>query len=77
MQIGMGVFFSEFLLNIRSLSNKIRDLNATIETLNCSPDIIALTESWLTENDPIPFLSGYQNHSFRIVAVEVAGYVSL
>ena len=55
-----GSFLSVFLLNIRSLKNKISELNATIETLNCSPDIIALTETWITENDPIPFLSGYQ-----------------
>ena len=55
-----GSFLLVVLLNIRSLSNKISELKATIETLNCSPCKIALTESWLPENDPIPFLSGYQ-----------------
>ena len=38
------------------------DLLVLIETLTLNPDIMAITESWMTENDPLEEfqIDGYQ-----------------
>lgn len=50
------------LLNIRSLRNKLIELELYIENLDLKPHIIIITESWLKEEE-IPFfnLKGFQS----------------
>lgn len=52
------------LLNIRSIKNKINDLETLIDDLNEKPHIIIITESWLKE-DEVKFynLNNYQTVS--------------
>ena len=50
-------------LNVRSLKKHLEDLEALAYSLESPPDILCLTETWLSEkDDPNPFLvTGYQN----------------
>ena len=43
--------FSVLTFNTRSIRNKLNTLTAHLNSLTQQPDIIALTETWLTDND--------------------------
>ena len=46
--------------NIRSLHKNIDNLKVALESLNCSPDVVCLSETWLTElNQHSYILDGY------------------
>ena len=49
-------------LNIRGINLKVTDLKYLIEhsPYDSPPDIIALCETWLTKNSPIPNIPGYE-----------------
>ena len=44
-------------LNVQSLRFHQTDLALLLDTMTSKPDIILLTETWLTENDPIDKLN--------------------
>ena len=49
-------------LNIRSLRKNLYELQILNDSLKEPPDIIALTETWLSPSDPLDFycLQGFQ-----------------
>ena len=49
-------------LNIRSLRKNFEELQILNDSLKEPPDIIALTETWLSPSDPLDFycLQGFQ-----------------
>lgn len=53
--------FSLFHLNCRSIKNKFQNIEILLSEMNLKFDIIALTETWLTENDDISYynIDGY------------------
>lgn len=57
--------FSGMHINMRSLRNKVDELNMLLESIKCELDTLFLTETWLTESDPIPFLEGYHSMHLR------------
>ena len=48
-------------LNIRGIGSKVSHLKYLIEHSfeNCEPDIVLLSETWLTDQSPTPSISGY------------------
>ena len=54
-------------VNVRSLKKHINDLEALVHSLESPPNIICLTETWLTENDDINSLlvPGYNNYAIK------------
>ena len=51
-------------VNVRSLKKHVHDLEALVHSLESPPDIICLTETWLSDNDDIDSLlvPGYNNY---------------
>ena len=43
-------------VNVRSLKKHVNDLEALVHSLESLPDIICLTETWLSDNDDIDSL---------------------
>ena len=54
-------------MNVRSLKKHIKDLEALIHSLEFPPNVICLTETWLTDNDDIDSLMvpGYNNYAIK------------
>ena len=54
-------------MNVRSLKKHIKDLEALIHSLEFPPNVICLTETWLTDNDDIDFfmVPGYNNYAIK------------
>ena len=55
-------------LNVRSLKRHIEDLEALVHSLESPPDILCLTETWLSKNDDPKSLlvTGYQNVASKV-----------
>ena len=55
------IYVSVLHLNIRSLKNHLEELEALVLSFESPPDVICLTETWLTDNDHLPSdtLKGY------------------
>ena len=52
---------SKYSLNIRSFNKNINTFNIFLDTLVSKPDIIVLTETWLTDtDDPSIYLTDYK-----------------
>ena len=53
--------------NVRSLKKHLNDLEALIHSLESPPNLIGLTETWLTDNDDIDSLlvPGYNNYAVK------------
>ena len=49
--------------NLRSIKNKVEELNTTISNLN--PDVICLVETWLTPDVPDGFINLSEYNLFR------------
>ena len=56
------VYKSILGMNIQSLGFHLNELKILLENLEDKPDMIAITETWMTENDDPNefFLEGYQ-----------------
>ena len=54
-------------VNVRSLKKHLHDLEALIHSLESRPNVICLTETWLTDNDDIDSLlvPGYNNYAIK------------
>ena len=54
-------------VNVRSLKKHLSDLEALIHSLESPPNVICLTETWLTDNDDIDSLlvPGYNNYAIK------------
>ena len=54
-------------MNVRSLKKHVHDLEALVNSLESPPDIICLTETWLSDNDDIDSLlvPGYKNYAIK------------
>ena len=50
------------LINVQSLRSHHDQLCCQLETLKTKPAVVAVCETWLTDNDPIDmyFITGYQ-----------------
>lgn len=55
--------FSTIHFNMRSVKNKVDDLEVLLHSLTLEFDAIALTETWLTKEDVPPQLQGYSCES--------------
>ena len=51
-------------VNVRSLKKHVHDLETLVHSIESPPDIICLTETWLSDNDDIDSLlvPGYNNY---------------
>ena len=56
-------------VNVRSLKKHLNDLEALLHSLESPPNLICLTETWLTDNDYIDSLlvPGYNNYAVKNV----------
>ena len=45
------IHLSVLHLNIRSLKTHLEELEALVSSFECPPEVICLTETWLTDND--------------------------
>ena len=54
-------------VNVRSLKKHLHDLEALIHSLESRPNVICLTETWLTDNDDIDSLliPGYNIYAIK------------
>ena len=54
-------------VNVRSLKKHLNDLEALVHSLESPPNVICLTETWLTDNDDIDSLlvPGYKNYAIK------------
>ena len=54
-------------VNVRSLKKHLSDLEALVQSIEFPPNVIYLTETWLTENDDIDSLlvPGYINYAIK------------
>ena len=63
------------MLNIRSFNKNINTFNIFLDTLVSKPDIIVLTETWLTDtDDPSIYLTDYKMYKTnRILKIKKKG----
>ena len=54
-------------VSVRSLKKHVNDLEALVHSLEFPPNVLCLTETWLTENDDIDSLlvPGYNNYAIK------------
>ena len=54
-------------VNVRSLKKHLNDLETLVHSLEFPPNVLCLTETWLTENDDIDSLlvPGYNNYAIK------------